>query len=161
MTTLYLDLDGVLCDFVQQCSIKFGCLPDAFPSRNKLMLAIKEEPNFFSTMPEFSYTQALFEFCRNFAEKKGREFKILTAFPPSADNHCAEDKRKWVRNNLSSNVEVVTVTAGKDKYKQAKPGDILIDDMIENIEPWIKAGGRGIHHVNARNTITVLRGLYD
>lgn len=39
------------------------------------------------------------------------------------------------------------------------PGDILIDDMEKNITRWVEAGGVGILHVNAADTIEQLKAL--
>ena len=162
MKTLYLDLDGVLADFVLQCKLRLKMHPEEFPSRNKLMEEIKSCPGFFATMPVLPGAQALMEFCKTWARNPNNNYSvyILTAAPPTADNHCASDKKEWVRKNFGD-VPVVVVNSGRDKYKQAKPGDILVDDMEENILPWKQAGGTGILHTSVRSSIQQLRNLND
>jgi hypothetical protein len=46
-------------------------------------------------------------------------------------------------------------------YKQmfAGPNRILIDDMEQTINEWNAAGGIGIHHTSADNTISQLKKL--
>ena len=47
----------------------------------------------------------------------------------------------------------------KNKQKHAAPNHILIDDRKDNIERWEAAGGVGILHTNAKNTIACLKKL--
>ena len=41
----------------------------------------------------------------------------------------------------------------------AAKGNVLIDDRGKNIDAWVKAGGIGIKHKTARDTITELKLL--
>ena len=46
----------------------------------------------------------------------------------------------------------------KPKYCKRK-GSILIDDLLKAKEPWERAGGVFVHHVNTEQTILELRRL--
>ena len=55
---------------------------------------------------------------------------------------------------------VVTCTmSGAQKAAFAAKGNVLIDDRGKNIDAWVKAGGIGIKHKTARDTITELKLL--
>jgi len=45
----------------------------------------------------------------------------------------------------------------KDKQNYLKDHDILIDDREQNIQRWVEAGGIGILHTSAENTIRQLQ----
>ena len=48
---------------------------------------------------------------------------------------------------------------GKKKAIFAKPNRVLIDDRLDNIEAWEKAGGIGILHKSVAETIETLTSL--
>ena len=84
--------------------------------------------------------------------------EILTA-TGSSGSGVGIQKKDWVAANLGDGISVHAVSAFKDKAKFAKPGHILIDDMRESIDPWIAAGGIGILHTSAANTIAQLKKI--
>ena len=70
-------------------------------------------------------------------------------------------KERWVRRELGPNwyKNNLIVVTSHTKHKYAKPNAILIDDYPTNIDPFIKAGGQGIIHKNANDTIMKLKKL--
>jgi hypothetical protein len=54
--------------------------------------------------------------------------------------------------------EIFVPAAQKAKF--AAPNHILIDDMEKNITAWEAAGGIGILHKNATDTINTLKEKY-
>ena len=54
---------------------------------------------------------------------------------------------------------MIVVDGGKEKYQYAAPNHILIDDRLVSIEPWVNAGGIGILHTSAVDTIEQLKEL--
>ena len=54
-------------------------------------------------------------------------------------------------------VVVNLVRKSNDKAAYAAPNHILIDDRSKSIQPWVAAGGIGILHTNAANTIRQLK----
>jgi hypothetical protein len=82
----------------------------------------------------------------------------------SATGHvktAPQEKRKWITDNLGVDVaeRATLVSAAADKAKFAKPGYILIDDRAKAIDPWIEAGGVGILHISAVDSIAQLKEL--
>ncbi|KKM77355.1 hypothetical protein LCGC14_1370950 [marine sediment metagenome] len=89
---------------------------------------------------------------------KGYDPTILTAGATSIKSSYQE-KRDWVRDNLGSEWKVIVVDGGREKYKYAAPNHILIDDRSVSVDPWVDAGGIGILHTSAKNTIENLKEL--
>ena len=81
--------------------------------------------------------------------------KLLSA--PSREQSSRTGKEKWVAEHLP-NVPLL-LKAADQKQLYASPKSILIDDRVDNIKRWNDAGGIGIHHTSASNTIEQLKKL--
>lgn len=68
-------------------------------------------------------------------------------------------KKRWMREKIDPNATVHTVQAAADKHKFAGPNHVLIDDKEKALGPWRNAGGIGILHTSAANTINQLKKL--
>jgi hypothetical protein len=81
--------------------------------------------------------------------------KLLSA--PSRQESSRTGKQKWVNTNLPG----VPLLLKSAEYKQfyASPRSILIDDRADNIQRWKEAGGIGIIHISAADTIQQLKEL--
>lgn len=147
---LYVDLDGVLADFDAGYSTLTGKRPD----RDKDDVdwrRIVSAPGFYAGLPMMSDAAVLWDFVSQF------DPIILTGVPSSVPG-AADDKRSWVARMLGPDVQVVCCLS-REKAKQAKPGDILIDDWEKHRDKWIDAGGLWITHTSAVDTINQLRSL--
>jgi hypothetical protein len=77
-----------------------------------------------------------------------RKFEIewLTAIPRSSTfKYASQDKILWARRNFPG-WDVCLGPYSRDKMNQARIGDILIDDRLDNIKAWVGKGGQGIYH---------------
>jgi hypothetical protein len=83
---------------------------------------------------------------------------ILTATGYPEEKAKAE-KIRWVYDNLHGFDGILTTISGADKHKYAAPNHILIDDRDKAILPWREAGGIGILHTSAADTIAQLKKL--
>jgi hypothetical protein len=81
--------------------------------------------------------------------------EILSA--PSREESSKIGKHVWIKNNIPG-VKLILKSAPR-KQELAEPNAILIDDRKDNIEQWVNAGGIGILHTSADNTITQLKKL--
>jgi cytidyltransferase-like protein len=81
--------------------------------------------------------------------------EILSA--PSREKSSRVGKEIWVRNNIPG-TELILKPA-PEKQELAEPNAILIDDRKDNIQQWKDAGGIGILHTSANNTIKQLQEL--
>ena len=78
-------------------------------------------------------------------------------------NESLEGKLIWVEKNLGLNPDKVNFAHDKWKYAQSEDGkpNVLIDDFETKVKPFTEAGGIGILHLGARNTIKILELLTD
>jgi len=157
---VYLDMDGVLVDFVAGIRKLTGTKLD---SNSKEFSEIVGEvlqktesgelPGFWEELPLLNDGLKL----AKYISKKGHDIHILSSC--SGDLiYCKKEKYKWVRKNvgkyiLSSNV-IVTKTA-TEKLKYLEDGDILIDDFKKNVERWNSSGGIGIWHIEGMYSKTI------
>ena len=95
---------------------------------------------------------------------------ILTAVPRKSESRgavserAADDKKKWVKKHFNVPENRVYAVLRPFKSKFAKDGrdgrpNLLIDDHSKNLDAFKKAGGLGIIHTSARNTIKELKKL--
>ena len=85
------------------------------------------------------------------------EPELLSAPSRQPDSRVA--KHDWVKRELPG-VHLILRSA-KNKKEFASPTSILIDDREDNINDWIGAGGIGILHKSAKDTIQQLKDLND
>ncbi|MDX1700382.1 MAG: hypothetical protein R3250_07175, partial [Melioribacteraceae bacterium] len=87
--------------------------------------------------------------------------RLRTEIERQEDEDGRAGKERWVRRELGpswlENNFIPVGSGGKTKY--AKPNAILIDDYDTNVDPFIEAGGQGIVHKNADDTIRQLKKL--
>jgi len=81
--------------------------------------------------------------------------ELLSA--PSREESSKIGKHVWVKNNIPG-VKLILKSAPR-KQELAEPNAILIDDRADNIQQWKDAGGIGILHTSAQNTIQQLEKL--
>jgi hypothetical protein len=89
--------------------------------------------------------------------------EILTSSGGNKYHDLVEkQKNVWIKTmNLSEKWKVNVVAGRKLKAEFATPDSILIDDTLDVIEAFNKAGGIGIHHKDVGNTIMLLDILLD
>ena len=79
-----------------------------------------------------------------------RDSKPYILTTPMEKAGSMSGKLKWVEKNIGlENVKGVILSCDKKKYaqdKNSKKINVLIDDFIQNIEPWIKEGGVGLQY---------------
>jgi len=154
---IFVDMDGVLADFVQGVeSPEFLNGPlthDAEYDTRKIELSNK---GLFLKLPKMSDMNDLVDHIKS----SGEYWEILTATGDVNRQRVAADKYTWIRKNVDSDVLVTCTIKGKHKAAFAKPNHVLIDDRLENIKAWNMAGGVGILHKNAQETISKLTPLF-
>ena len=82
--------------------------------------------------------------------------EILTAGSGPA---AKAGKQMWLKKHGLGNLKFNIVNSGKDKWEFAEAGDLLIDDMTENVKLFIDAGGMGIIHSSTTDTIQKLKKI--
>jgi hypothetical protein len=159
--TIYCDLDGVIVNFDKWAEDRLGHRPADWELDKKaksqfwkdVNTLVKRGEEFFGAMDPMPDAFDLWDYIKEY------EPTIL-----SATGHVKTaqfEKRMWVNDNLGveTSLKAILVSAAADKARYAKPGAILIDDRAKAIDPWIAAGGIGILHTSAVNTIAHLKEL--
>jgi len=168
---IFCDLDGVLTDFDR-----------SFKNRdfNKDQLSPEEYQKKYGKEEMWKNIEAEGEkFWANLKwMNDGRElWDYLTRYnpiilsAPSRSKDCITGKVKWIERNLGINQKKPTTSSKKwdpesriilsqHKYKFAKSADdILIDDNREKLAKWTEAGGTGVFHNDATDTIRVIEEI--
>ena len=149
--TVYLDLDGVITDFV-------GGVCRAFNKSNPY-LKLTRDYTFWNAWPEIS-TGTVDDICTiNFWANlswahdghetlrmvldhfKPEQIYLFTRPMPNPDSYTG--KALWVQKHLPKYNKRLIITQ-IPKSLLAKPDTLLIDDKDENVEEFAKAGGYGI-----------------
>lgn len=150
---IFVDMDGVLADFVKGVEgPKFlnGPLdPNIYDFRKKEL----SDKGLFLELPVLPGTPALIKYIKD----TGLYWEILTATGDVNRQRVAADKNFWIGKHIDPGVLVTCTIKGKHKAAYAREDHILIDDRADNINAWIQAGGIGILHKDAQDTIKKLK----
>ena len=160
MTTLYIDMDGVVADFDEYAARTLGVPPSQGIYPNEVWYNLASNARLYRDLIKTEYADQLIEECLDLALTKNYEILFLTAVPKGNDVKWSfYDKVLWAQQYFPD-IAVMFGPYSKDKWQHCKPGDILIDDRISNIDEWRAAGGIAIHHTNINSTLYELSSLY-
>lgn len=157
---IYCDLDGVHTDFYGQAARLIG--KDYKNMRGAEAWAILDQvPHLFRDLAPLPDSADLWHGMTAFAQEQGMRVEILSAMPKLTRELVTvpQDKFSWVRQHLSSAVPVNLVPSGRAKAAFAHPRAVLIDDLGRNIDEWRQAGGIGILHRSARESLAELQEI--
>lgn len=137
---LYIDMDGVLCNFDERFEHFSGMLPDEYEEKfgtKRFWHFIDEEIGikFWNGMKWCPQGQLLWEFVKPY------DPILLTS--PSRNKVSVEGKLEWIDSHIPGTP--VIFRQAKQKHLIAGPGCILVDDREDTIERVNEAGGIGIH----------------
>lgn len=160
MTTLYLDMDGVVADFDEYAARTLGIPPSSGIYPDEIWYKLASNERLYRDLIKTPYADQLVDECKDLAATKEYNLLFLTAVPKGNDVPWAfYDKVVWAQNYFPS-IPVHFGPFSKNKWQHCQPGDILIDDRLSNIEEWKVAGGIAIHHTNIEATLYELSRLY-
>ena len=150
MITLYLDMDGVLADFHKE----YDKLDPNHEDRKKFRHAVIDG-KIFTKLDFMPDTQ---ELLNHVYKLHGVHIEILTSMgthDPFQAQEAKHQKLAWLQiKNIPYKANFVHSKQEKAQY--ATPTSILIDDSAGCISPFIEAGGHGILHKHASETIRIL-----
>ena len=162
LPNIYCDMDQVLADFLGEAEKVLG---KAYTDKSYWMRddtgdkkeeLTKKSPNLFKNLDWMPDGKKLW----NFIQK--HEPRILSAFP-SWNKNAKKDKASWVTRHLNVSPDKVHLVKRPEKrqYAVSKKGqpNILIDDHPKNIKEWQSAGGIGVLHRSASETIKKLKKM--
>jgi len=157
ITKIYLDMDGVLCDFEARYIEQFGELP-ALSRANK-----EWSDNWtkfvgtgqFKTLDWNPGGQTLLQVVKD----TGIDIEILSSSGGKKYHPVVEDQKKFWLQSKGIHVKVNIVPGRSLKAKYANSKSILIDDTPDVIESFNKAGGYGILHADVKDTVKKLNHI--
>ena len=159
---IYVDMDGVVADFDKRFKDLSGMSPEEFESKYSKkefwdLIDEKHKVSFWRGIELMPGAQELIDYVSK------HDYEMLTA--PSLKKQSVVGKSLWIKDQVGT----LFSSTPKVNYRQAKlkhlikpeltKFDILIDDRQDTINRWNSAGGTGILHTSAGNTISQLKKL--
>ncbi len=151
---IMVDMDGVLADFIRGVNDKIegGYIEG---NNTQLWKDIKKYSNqggrLWAELEPMADAMELWNYVKQYNPQ------ILTSGGNPAFG-ADEQKHEWIKRVIG-NPKVNIVRKSGEKAGLATPQTILIDDLRKSIDPWVAAGGIGILHTSAKNTIAELKKL--
>ena len=155
---IYVDMDGVLCDFLRGCESYLGHpLTNDDKGHTEYDLRKQEltDKRLFANLPPMVDMYDLLGYIKHCETT----CEILTAAGVVNRELVVYDKNEWIKRYVDPGVVVTCTMSGSQKAAFAYEGSVLIDDRKKNIEAWENAGGIGILHTSAKETIEALKEL--
>lgn len=158
ISKIYVDMDGVLCDFEKRYKELYGDIND----QNRRTTF---KPNFtdFIQTGQFATLDPMDDFTtlKTFLDSISVPKEILssTAYEETYDT-ISKQKLEWL-NKYGITWTPNFVPGKRHKYKYATKDSIIIDDTLSVIEDWRKAGGIAIWHNNALSTIMQVKCMLN
>jgi len=159
---LFVDMDGVVSDF--QRGVKAAIGEDYSEEKYKNDQKYKEKMwdlvrKYQDKGNELWYGLPLMEDAMdlwNFIKPYNPTF--LTATGKTYHEETKDQKKRWIKEKFGKYPSIM-VHSAEDKYKHAGENHILIDDKERATKPWEKAGGIGVIHTSAADTIKQLKKI--
>jgi 5'(3')-deoxyribonucleotidase len=170
MPTIYLDMDGVLADFNSKAALILQA-----SKQEKLQAQqsghwkeqdwekLKKYPNLFRSLDKTEIADDLVNLAKKFKSELGWDLFILTAVPRNNDvPDSFQDKFEWIQEHYPD-IRIRFGPYSADKFKHAKPGDILVDDRKDNCNQWAAAKGIAVRVIESDRSAAVdeLLELYN
>lgn len=140
--TIFLDLDGVLVDFVQGALKQHGATLEPDAVRWDFLKQIGVAPADFWRPLGFDFWAHLPWTREGKALLAGLPDNVVLLSSPCQTNGCCDGKRAWVNRELPQLKDRLILASCKEAF--AHPGALLIDDHEVNVDKFRAAGGRAV-----------------
>lgn len=152
---LYIDMDGVLCDFNKRYQELFGISPES----------TRDNKSFNGYFDRFIST---FQFGNldwmpgaidgmAYISKLPFEIEILSSTADQEKFEAISHQKKFWLQTHNIGYKANFVPGKQHKYKFASPDSIIIDDTESVIEDWKQFGGIAIWHKDWVTTLSTLK----
>ena len=147
---IYCDMDGVIVDFDKGYKELTGTEASFDTPKEEFWTPIqKAGAEFWIKLQWMPDGKQLWNYIKPYNPQ------LLSA--PSRDESSKIGKFVWVKRNVPGTKLILRSAERKQEF--ATPNSILIDDRADNIQRWKDAGGIGILHTSAADTIQQLKDL--
>lgn len=159
---VYCDMDGVIADFAKGVSKIMPEFQEGVTEANKkldgkmwarISAYQKEGGKFWLDLEPMVDAHQLWNYIKQF------DLYILSA-AGQPNFGAAEQKIEWLNRHFQidpSKINIVQKAVEKAKF--ANPAAVLIDDKRKALDPFEAAGGHGVWHKNAADSILQLKAL--
>lgn len=151
---IYLDMDGVICDWDKQYLTYFKTTAEDIKKKyNEAMiwkLIAKAGIRFWTEMEWMPDAKKLWYFVK--------PYRPIILSSPARIKAAPKGKQLWVRRELGRDVLLI-LKQSRDKKELTNEKSILIDDREDNIKDWKRSGGISILHKSVKDTIYQLQKL--
>ena len=156
---IHIDVDGVLANFSGKVRSVHGA---NVPKDDSFWGPLAEVPGLFLELPAIPDARLLVSGILALVAA-GHTASYLTQAPPLVGClvTAAADKSLWLSRNMPGSLEAVVVPFGVPKWEHLRPSKdcVLVDDYSFNVSGWRTAGGLGILHRSAAESLEAIHAL--
>ena len=157
MKTLYLDMDGVLCNFNKRYMELFGEEAASTRERKEFTEQWKLfiEGGNFATLDWFPGAIELLDYVKTLEDKVSVQI-LSSSGGELFHGRVVEQKLQWLKDHGITYIPNITNGSRKKAMYAFGNDTILVDDTDYVIKAFMDAGGIGILHRDVKNTIKLI-----
>lgn len=164
--TIYVDMDGVLCDFKKRFVELFKYEPEVdYPSKKKEKLEYKRRFDIFVQEDHFTDLDPMpdFEEASSFLKSIESKYTIKLLSSTAKEKYLgnvSNQKQIWLDKH-DIKYPAIFVPGKRIKQYYARPDSLLIDDTLSTIVEWRERKAPAILHTSWKETIKQFEEYYE
>lgn len=164
--TIYVDMDGVLCDFRKRFIELFKECPEIdYPSKKKEKEEYKKRFDIFVQDDYFTDLDPMpdFEEASSFLKSIESKYTIKLLSSTAKEKYIVNvsDQKQFWLDKHDIQYPAIFVPGKRIKQYYARPDSLLIDDTLSSIIEWRDRRSPAIHHTSWKETIKQFEEYYE